>query len=371
MPVVTALPTVSQAQAMDTAHLREAAQYWERTATLWDEVFTTIHQRVSAPGGVPWEGQAAAREQERSLTDMLKVRPVSLQLYETAGIARRGDEALPALRDEVLEAMADARADGFDVGEDYSVTDRSRGGSSAFRAARQSAARGHSAFMRHRVAALVAKDHEIASEIAETTAGIDHLTFLESPGVDDTVVGDEKHNGVQLVDNKTRNHDCTAQDPATLGRGNRWSSSGSGCNCPLYSHPMCPPIPFRLGGSKGTARRPDSPATCSPCSRRACRHRNLADTANATDKQPLGAGQAQPRRAPSKAPLPFPEISAAPTEYETTSWPAPQPRRTRENRVADHTLKIRAKPLRVVRHPTCYPQTQNRRGTSQGCKLHG
>ena len=63
----TALPTLSQVQAMGTGYLPEAADYWERTGNLWDEVFTTIHERMSTPGGVPWKGLAAKQEWRRSL----------------------------------------------------------------------------------------------------------------------------------------------------------------------------------------------------------------------------------------------------------------------------------------------------------------
>jgi hypothetical protein len=217
----TALPTLSQVQSMDTAYLPEAADYWERTGNLWDDAFTTIHERMSTPGGVRWKGLAAKQEWERSYTDMIKVRPVVSQLHEAAGIARRADEALQALRAEALLAVRDASADGFDVGEDYSVTDRSTNSSAEFRAARQTAAKAHSAFIRHRVAALVAKDSEITTQIAETTAGVGNLTFVEAPGVDSPVK--DKHNGVQLVDNKTWKQD----PPPTIFAGCSTNSLGA------------------------------------------------------------------------------------------------------------------------------------------------
>lgn len=81
MSAATPLPTLSQVQTMDTAYLPEAADYWTRTANLLDEVFTNIHERISTPGGVPWKGQAAKQEWERSYTDMMKVRPVVSQLH--------------------------------------------------------------------------------------------------------------------------------------------------------------------------------------------------------------------------------------------------------------------------------------------------
>ncbi|SON59203.1 hypothetical protein MSIMFI_00685 [Mycobacterium simulans] len=203
MAVSTPLPTLSQIQTMDTTYLLEAADYWTRTAKLWEQVFTQIHDRVSTPGGTPWKGQAATRAQERSYRDMVEVRGASYQLHEAAAVARRADDQLQACKAGALDAVADARADGFDVGDDYSVTDRSRGGSAEFRAARLAQAQGHAAFIRHRVATLVAKDQEITTQIGAATNGIDTLTFQEAPGIDDAVAGDDKHSGVQLVDNHT------------------------------------------------------------------------------------------------------------------------------------------------------------------------
>ncbi|MBV8291518.1 MAG: hypothetical protein JOY55_06820, partial [Mycobacterium sp.] len=174
------------------------ADYFARTGNLWDEVFAEIHERISTPGGTAWEGQAAAAAQERASVDVVKVRGVAFQLHGAAGVARRGDDQLQGCKEGVLEAVREVRAAGFDVSEGYSVTDRSQGGSTEFRAQRAVEAQGHAAFIGHRVAALVACDQELAIQIATATKGVDNLTFTESLGADDT--GDEKRNGVQLVD---------------------------------------------------------------------------------------------------------------------------------------------------------------------------
>jgi hypothetical protein len=228
MLAVAPLLTLSQVEAMDTTYLTVAADYWERTANLWEEVFTEVHKRTSMPGGTSWKGRAAARERERSYTDMVQIRGPVYQLHEAAAIARRGDGELQACKAEVLNAVYEVRADGFDVGEDYSVTDRSTGGSAEFRAERRAKAQTHAAFIRHRVAALVAKDHEIAAQIAATLQGIDDLTFAEAPGVDDTIVGDDKHNGVRQVDNKTLKdappHLPEAPNPAPEPPPGGWST---------------------------------------------------------------------------------------------------------------------------------------------------
>jgi hypothetical protein len=65
-----------------------------------------------------------------------------------------------------------------------SVTDRSCGGSSEFRAARLAAAQGHARFIRHRVAALVSSDQQLTTQITAATKDIDALTFREAHGID-------------------------------------------------------------------------------------------------------------------------------------------------------------------------------------------
>ena len=194
------LPTLSQVQTLDTTYLPAAAQYWTRTANLWEQAFAEVHDRISTPGRTQWRGRGAAAAQERSYLDLVKVRGASDQLHGAAGIALRGDEQLQACKEGVLEAVHEAQAEGFAVGEDYSVTDRSRGGSAEFRAARQAAAQGHASFIRHRVAALVASDHQLTTRITDATKGIDALTFHEDHHVNDSIVGDDKHNRVQAVD---------------------------------------------------------------------------------------------------------------------------------------------------------------------------
>lgn len=79
----------------------------------------------------------------------------------------------------MLDAVSDARRDGFAVGEDYTVTDRSTGGSRQQRAARLGQAQGHADFIRHRVGALLATDRDIATRVSAATQGLDELAFEE------------------------------------------------------------------------------------------------------------------------------------------------------------------------------------------------
>jgi hypothetical protein len=203
MVATAALPTLSQVRTLDTTYLREAAEHWTCTANLWEQAFAEAHERISTPGGTQWKGQAAAVAQERSYLDLVKVRGASDQLHGAAAIARREDEQLRACKGGVLEAVRDARAEGFDVSEDYSVTDRSPGGTAESRAAREAGAQGHASFIRHRLAALVASDHQLTTQITTATKDIDALTFEEGHGGDDTIVRDDEHHRVQAVDRTT------------------------------------------------------------------------------------------------------------------------------------------------------------------------
>lgn len=192
MPTTPTL-TLSQVEALDTAYLRDAADYWERTANLWEESFTDVYRRVSAPGGTAWTGFGAHGALQRSYADMVMVRDPVDQLHQATGLARRGDEALQACKRGVIGAVREARDDGFDVSDDYSVTDRTQGGSPAFRAERQTAAQAHASFIRQRVAALHAKDHEVATQLTTGLVGVGTLRFHEESAMVDA--GDRASNG--------------------------------------------------------------------------------------------------------------------------------------------------------------------------------
>lgn len=208
MPAAAPLLTLSEVKALDTSYLRDAANHWERTGNLWDETFTDVHRRVSSPAGTLWRGLGQDGAQQRAYGDMVKVRTPADQLHRAAGTARRGHEALQFCKRAVLSAVRDADNDGFDVGEDYSVTDRSQGGSAAHRTARQTAGQEHASFIRHKVAALAAKDHEIATQVAATES-LETLVFDEGP-----IEPAASKLGIQLASNR-RFKDAPAPQPGT------------------------------------------------------------------------------------------------------------------------------------------------------------
>jgi hypothetical protein len=128
MPAVTAaVPTLSQIQAWSTDHLETAATHWTRTAHTWENAFTTIHLEAPYPGGTLWQGEAAEAAMLRTGSDRAVVVGAADSLHSAASAARYGADEIVFARQLALEAVAEARAAGFTVGEDLSVTSQMAG----------------------------------------------------------------------------------------------------------------------------------------------------------------------------------------------------------------------------------------------------
>jgi hypothetical protein len=168
-------PSLSEIQAWDVVHLENAATDWTNTAQHWEASFSSIHRASVSPGGTVWEGVAAEAAQERAFADLVKVRGLADELHESAAIARRGAETLRSAKQSVLDAVRNASASGYVVGEDLSVTP-SRGGAAA-----QAQAQVYAARIQERAIQLAAHDQEIAAKITAATSPLHSVTFAESP----------------------------------------------------------------------------------------------------------------------------------------------------------------------------------------------
>ncbi|WAJ43694.1 hypothetical protein OK015_21260 [Mycobacterium sp. Aquia_216] len=169
------VPSLSEIQAWDVAHLENAARDWTATAQHWETSFTSIHRASVSPGGTVWEGVAAEAAQERAFADLVKVRGLADVLHESAAIACRGAETLHSAKRSVLDVARDASAAGYVVGEDLSVTP-SRGGAAA-----QAQAQMYAAQIRERAVQLATLDQEVAGRISAATAPLNAVTFPEPP----------------------------------------------------------------------------------------------------------------------------------------------------------------------------------------------
>jgi hypothetical protein len=190
------LPTLSQIQAVPSELLREAARIWHTAATRWDEVFA--QQRDEAAQKVVLQGATGDALEGRTYNDWVKAAGKAGPTHEAAGIAELGADQLDGAQEHALNAVAQARADGFQVAEDLSVIDPRTGGSHEERATRQILAQQHAAYIRHVAAGLAAVDREISTKLLAVAQVLGTISFDES-AIPDTPSHTTEHNGVQTV----------------------------------------------------------------------------------------------------------------------------------------------------------------------------
>ncbi|VBA54405.1 hypothetical protein LAUMK191_03094 [Mycobacterium attenuatum] len=171
-------PGLSQLLAWPTDHLTKAADHWVATGNRWYEVFNQIWRDSLS---VDWKGIGAEAVHTRTYADQVKVGELVDQLHVAAKVARGAASDLYAVRSRVRFAVDDARDARFDIGEDLSVIDRSVGGSSAVRAARQAQAQALAADIRQRATQLVGLDQQIATRVTTIMAGVGNIFPADNP----------------------------------------------------------------------------------------------------------------------------------------------------------------------------------------------
>jgi hypothetical protein len=124
-------------------------------------------RHLSHPGGSPWLGDAADAAHDLAYADRRVVYQAADKLRDAAKIANQGAQELSHARGLALEAIADAEADEFAVGNDLSVTDTRRYTTReiAQYTARQTVAETHQSYIALRAGALASADAEIGARL--------------------------------------------------------------------------------------------------------------------------------------------------------------------------------------------------------------
>lgn len=171
-----AIPTRSQIEKWDTSHLDEAAARWRQMAAQSEELFEWHRQNVAAPGGGEWSGSAGEAALDRVTTDVALVRQQGDIQREAANIAEDGSRDIRRSISQVLEAIALAEADDFQVGEDLSVRD-SRRIDVATMAKRFTASREHAEDIRWHAERLVQADIYLGQRLEMKALELDEIVF--------------------------------------------------------------------------------------------------------------------------------------------------------------------------------------------------
>lgn len=198
----TAALSLSEVRAAGWEYLKISGEDWSRLADTWESAFAEVLNASVRPGGTVWEGSAAHGMQERTAADAVKVRTPADQLRVAAEIARRCCGQQETNKQSVLNAVNAAVRGGFNVDDDYTLTDTlPYYGSTAERSAREQAADGHASAIRTRLNNLVDSEADIARDLATATAGLDHLSFpgegadggAGAAGLPHTMLADDQH----------------------------------------------------------------------------------------------------------------------------------------------------------------------------------
>lgn len=192
--------TLSQIRAWSTAHLTDAAGYWNKTADQWESTFLKMRNQSQS---IAWKGAGGKALQQRTGADLAVVTGKADQLRKAAEVARDGASDISAAQRRVLHAVEDAENAGFTVGEDLSVSYTENGGTPAERAARQAQAEAMASEIWSRAKQLDGTEVKVASQLNAATTGLGNATFPHSG----------KGSGVRLVDNTQGGDDSNGGIP--------------------------------------------------------------------------------------------------------------------------------------------------------------
>ncbi|MFW3122388.1 hypothetical protein MMAG44476_31897 [Mycolicibacterium mageritense DSM 44476 = CIP 104973] len=143
-----------------------------------EELFAQHRHNITAAGGTAWTGDARDAAIDRVTADMGVVRNQGDIQREAANIAEDGSRDIQAAKRDVLNAIADAEADGFRVGEDLSVTDTRRADLSTM-AKRHTARQEHAEDIRWNAERLLQADAYLGERLQAKADELASVRFAE------------------------------------------------------------------------------------------------------------------------------------------------------------------------------------------------
>ena len=113
-PTQAAVPTRSEVTGWDTTDLDSAASRWGQAASGAESAFDRHRQDIAAP---TWVGSAKDAALDRATADLAVARRQAEVQREASELASEGAADIRSAQRQVLEAIQDAEAEGFRVGE--------------------------------------------------------------------------------------------------------------------------------------------------------------------------------------------------------------------------------------------------------------
>lgn len=203
LSAIAALPTRSQIDGWESAHLEAAALQWRAAAAAAEGLFEQHRQVIAAPGGSDWSGDAKDAAWRRVTADLGVVKRQSDVQREAADLAERGYQDIQAACRAAQAAIAAAETDGFSVKDDLSLAD-TRMGSPESVVARATASAEHTEFIRWNAVQLLQTDKLVGTRLSSKAAELRSYRFEDDGG------GPEA-GGFQAVDFKQTPYEQTGE----------------------------------------------------------------------------------------------------------------------------------------------------------------
>ena len=196
-----AVPTRSEVAGWDTTDLDSAASRWGQAASDAESAFDRHRQDIAAP---TWVGRAKDAALDRATADLVVARRQAQVQREASELASHGGADIRSAQRQVLEAIKDAEAEGFRVGEDLSVSNVGPVDAQTA-ASRAVAAAEHSEYIRWRAEQLAQTDALVGHQLQSKA---DELAGIRFDGEPESTDGQ-----VQLVDNEVPLGPALAEGP--------------------------------------------------------------------------------------------------------------------------------------------------------------
>ena len=207
------LPSRSEIENWSTSDLDEAAARWRTSATESDEAFAQHRANIL---NTSWAGDAKDAAVNRVTADAVVVSNQSAVQRAGTQIAEDGSRDVQAAKREAIDAIAEAEANGFEVGEDLALRD-TREVDETTMAARSMAAREHAEDIRWFAERLGQADAFVGKRLQEKAVELEVIRF-------DGERDDRRDSSVQLVDNEVK----PATEGSSEGKDNNEHPGGDG-----------------------------------------------------------------------------------------------------------------------------------------------
>lgn len=184
------IPTQPQVRAYNTDHLTDGARHWESAGDNWESVYVRVRNGLQSIG---WEGEAADAAMTASDIDLRKVLGHVDHLRATAKLATQAADELRFAQNDLLNTVADINEQGFDVGADWTVTDRNSDIRSYSAGTRLAQAEAYAALLGTKIAAFMALESGTAAQLSSAAAALGTMQTHFGPKP-------KPHSDIQMLD---------------------------------------------------------------------------------------------------------------------------------------------------------------------------